>query len=80
MADDVRWYRVILRSDPEDWHLIPGRGQIVMVDCGKGLPPQIGNLVKIVDLRRGVSEAQTWRVRGIERAGSYSKIGLLVTE
>ncbi len=79
MSNDIRWNKITHHVAPEAWHQVPGRGRIVVVDCGKGLPPAIGNLVKIFTADGERSCVTTWRVRGIEQAGGR-EVGLLVTE
>ncbi|WP_342112070.1 hypothetical protein [Methylobacterium sp. SI9] len=76
----IRWHRIKHRVAADAWFNRPGTGKIVVVDCGKGLPPQIDSLVDIVTEDDDGGRQETWRVRGIERSRNCTKVGLIVTK
>jgi hypothetical protein len=76
----IRWHRIKHRVAADAWFNRPGTGKIVVVDCGKGLPPQIDSLVDIVTDDDDGGRQETWRVRGIERSRNCTKVGLIVTK
>lgn len=76
----IRWHEVKFRVIDHAWFAPTDRGEVVVVDCGKGMPPAIDNLVTIVTAESdGTETAGAWRVRGAEQ-WSGSRYGLTVTK
>jgi hypothetical protein len=76
----IRWHRIKYRVAADAWFNRRGTGTIALVDCGKGPPPQIDSLVDIITEDDDGGRIETWRVRGVERGGGGTKVGLVVSK